>query len=138
MEIDFCAYLGDPVYADDDPALWQGRGGTQCFRRRGSRHSTRARRARRRGQNWRSPQRDLERQAPTPKAHEVTLADDCVVLDGVSQIGPGELWVTAQIVVEQTPWSASGGILSGSPAESLRNPARSSLPEKRENPRIHA
>ena len=37
------------------------------------------------------------------EAHEVTLADDCVVLDGVSQIGPGELWVTAQIVVEQTP-----------------------------------
>jgi hypothetical protein len=33
----------------------------------------------------------------------VTLADDCVVLDGVSQIDPGELWVTAQIVVELTP-----------------------------------
>jgi hypothetical protein len=32
----------------------------------------------------------------------VTLADDCVVLDAVSQIGPGELWVTAQIVVELT------------------------------------
>ena len=37
------------------------------------------------------------------EAHEVTLADDCVVLDAVSQIGPGELWVTAQIVVELTP-----------------------------------
>ena len=37
------------------------------------------------------------------EAHEVTLADDCVVLDAVSQIGPGELWVIAQIVVELTP-----------------------------------
>jgi hypothetical protein len=26
------------------------------------------------------------------EAHGVTLADDCVVLGGVSQIGPGELW----------------------------------------------
>ena len=29
----------------------------------------------------------------------MTLADDCVVLDAVSRIGPGELWVTAQTVV---------------------------------------
>jgi hypothetical protein len=33
----------------------------------------------------------------------VTLADDYVVLDGVSQVGTGELWVRAQIVVELTP-----------------------------------
>jgi hypothetical protein len=37
------------------------------------------------------------------EAHEVTLADDFVVLHGVSPIGRGELWVTAQIVVELTP-----------------------------------
>lgn len=24
MEIDFCAYLGDPAYADHDPGLWAG------------------------------------------------------------------------------------------------------------------
>ena len=101
MEIDFCAYLGNPAYADDDLGLWQGHGGTQCFRRRGSRHSTRARREGRRGQNWRSEiwsDKLRYREAP-----EVTLEDDCVVFDGVSQIGPGELWVTAQIVVELTP-----------------------------------
>ena len=23
MEIDFCAFLGDPAYADEDPGLWQ-------------------------------------------------------------------------------------------------------------------
>ena len=33
------------------------------------------------------------------EAPEVTLADDWVVLDAVSQIGPGGLWVTAQIMV---------------------------------------
>ena len=70
----------------------------------------------------------------TGRAREVTLADDYVVLDAVSQIGPSELWVTAQIVFELTPCSASGGIWSGSPAESLRNPARSSFPEKSETP----
>ena len=43
--------------------------------------------ARRRGQDWRSPQRDLKRQAPYREAHEVTLADDYVVLDAVSQLG---------------------------------------------------
>ena len=37
------------------------------------------------------------------EAHEVTLADDCVVLDAVSEIGPGGLWATAWIVVELTP-----------------------------------
>ena len=47
-------------------------------------------------ETWSDKLRDRE-------AHEVTLADDCVVLDAVSQIGPGELWVTAQIVVELTP-----------------------------------
>ena len=56
--------------------------------------------ARRRGQNWRSEiwsDKLRYREAP-----EVTLEDDCVVFDGVSQIGPGELRVTAQNVVEQT------------------------------------
>ena len=37
------------------------------------------------------------------EAHEVTLADECVVLDAVSHIGSGELWVTAQIVFELIP-----------------------------------
>jgi hypothetical protein len=29
----------------------------------------------------------------------VPLADDCGVVDAVTQSGPGELWLTAQIVV---------------------------------------
>ena len=60
----------------------------------------RAAREETRPKNWRSEiwsDKLRCREAP-----EVTLADDCVVLDGVSQIRPGQLWVTAQIVVEQT------------------------------------
>ena len=48
---------------------------------RGSRHSTRAARE---DQDWRIPA-DLE--PSDTGAHEVTLADDYVVLDAVSQLG---------------------------------------------------
>jgi hypothetical protein len=81
MEIDFCAYLGDHAYDD-----MQGHGGTQCFRGAPLVTQYAAARKETRPRNWRSPQRDLERKAPIPGAHEVTLVDDCVVLDAGSQI----------------------------------------------------
>jgi hypothetical protein len=101
MEIDFCAYLGDHAY--DDPARCKGMearsasGGAALV----TRHACGARGDAAKigaalSEIWSDKLRDRE-------AHEVTLADDCVVLDAVSQIGPGELWVTAQIVVELTP-----------------------------------
>ena len=101
MEIDFCAFLGDPAYADDDPGLWRDM--TVSRAERSEWLITGRGRGKRRDADaigaglariWLDMLRYNFREA-----HTVERSPDEVALLGVTQIGPGELWVTAKVRV---------------------------------------
>ena len=101
MEIDCCAYFGDPFYADDSPGLWR---------------DMEVRRSK--GGEWLISGRAVGKRADAPaiaaelsaiwdqrlryhfrSAHTVSTAADSATLRAVTQIGPGDLWVTADVRV---------------------------------------
>jgi len=90
MEIDFCAYLGDHAY--DDPARCKGMEVRSASEARRSSLDT-PRRARRRGQGIGAAISEIwSAKLRYRGAHEVTLADDSVVLDAGSQIAQANCW----------------------------------------------
>ncbi len=102
MEIDFCAFLGDPAYADEDPGLWQNmvvhrHEGAQWLitgRAKGRREDADAISAEL-ARIWeeRLSYRDRE-------GHTIETARDYITLRAVTQIAPGALWVTATVRVD--------------------------------------
>jgi hypothetical protein len=99
MEIDFTAYLGDPAYANNDPGLWQDMAISRAERpewlikghARGRRQDADAIGSKL-TRIWLDKLRYNFREA-----HTVERSSDEVALLGVTQIGPGELWVTANV-----------------------------------------
>jgi hypothetical protein len=104
MEIDCCAHLGDPSYADDNPVLWQD---MEVRRTEGA--------------EWLISGHAVGKRADAPaiaaelsaiwdqrlryhyrSAHTVSTAADNVTLNAVTQIGPGDLWVTTEVQVALT------------------------------------
>ena len=102
MEIDFDAFLGDHVYTDEDPGLWQNMAiqrhpdaqwlitGRATGHREGA-DAIGAELAR----IWEKYLRYRER-----AGHTVEIASDQVTLRAVTQIAPGGLWVTATVQVD--------------------------------------
>ncbi len=101
MEIDCCAFFGDPSYADDSPGLWQ---------------DMEVRRSE--GAEWLISGRATGKQGDAPEiaaelstiwdqhlryhyrsANAVSTTADAVTLRAVTQIGPGDIWVTADVRV---------------------------------------
>ncbi|MBK8445261.1 MAG: hypothetical protein IPL41_00630 [Micropruina sp.] len=101
MEIDACAYLGDPAYADDDPELWQG---MRVQRSEGSEWLINGR-ASGKSEDASSIAEALSRiweqklRYNYESAHTVRVATESVTLLAVTQSGPGDIWVTARIEV---------------------------------------
>jgi hypothetical protein len=104
MEIDACAYLGDPAYADDDPELWHD---MSVQRSEGSEWLIRGH-ATGKAENAASIAEALSRiweeklRYNYQSAHTVVAAADSVTLQAVTQIGPGDIWVTTNIRVALT------------------------------------
>jgi hypothetical protein len=104
MEIDCDAYLGDPAYSDEVPDLWRevtvsrSEGaewliaGTAIASRHDA-HAVAAELAR----IWVEKLRYSYREA-----HTIVEQPDEVTLLAVTQIGPGQLWVTAKVSVHLT------------------------------------
>ena len=101
MEIDCCAFFGDPSYADDSPGLWRN---MEVRRSEGAEWLISGRAAGKHGDAqaiaselssiWEQHLRYHYR-----SAHTVSTASDAVTLRAVTQIGPGEIWVTADVRV---------------------------------------
>lgn len=101
MEIDCCAYLGDPAYADDDSGLWRN---MEVRRSEGAewliagralgRHSDAPAIAAELSKIW-----DQQLRYHYRSAHTVGTSAESVTFQAVTQIGPGEIWVTAQVEV---------------------------------------
>ena len=101
MEIDFCTYLGDPAYADEDPGLWDDMAVSRAERAEwlvtGRAHG--------RPQDADAIESELARIWRDKlcyhfrEAHTIERSPHEVALFGVTQIGPGELWVTAHVRV---------------------------------------
>jgi hypothetical protein len=104
MEMDCSAFLGDPAFANDDPGLW---------------HDMTVRRSE--GAEWLISGRAVARFDDGPaiadalpkiweehlryqyrSAHAVTRTSDSVLLRAVTQVGPGAMWVTAEVEVALT------------------------------------
>ena len=105
MEMDCCAYFGDPSFAvDEDRGLWHG----MAVRRS-------------EGAEWLISARAVGslRDAPAVgnelsriweehlryeyrSAHTVTTTPDTILFQAVTQAGPGRLWVTADVQVALT------------------------------------
>jgi len=104
MEMDCCAYLGDPAFAGDDPGLWHG----MTVRRS-------------EGADWLITGRAVSRVGDAPavatelsriwdqnlryeyrSAHTVATATASVTLRAVTQAGPAGIWVTAEVEVALT------------------------------------
>jgi hypothetical protein len=101
MEIDSCAYLGDPDYANDDPGLWTD----MTVRRSGSDEWLITGRARGRAGDAPAIAAELSRiweqrlRYNYRSAHTVISAPDSVTLRAVTQIGPHDTWVTSSVRV---------------------------------------
>jgi hypothetical protein len=102
MEIDFCAYLGNPAYVDEDPRLWRdmevhrSQGGEWLITGHATGRSDRADViARELTRVWEERLRYRYR-----AGHTVTSTPGYVRLRAVTQIGPGGLWVTAEVQVD--------------------------------------
>ena len=102
MEMDFCAYLGDPAFANEDPGLWAGmsvwraegtdwlvRGAARSKRSLASEISTFL------AGVWTENLRYEHREE-----HVVTMTPDEVSLRAVTQAAPSGLWVTALVQIE--------------------------------------
>lgn len=104
MEIDCSAYFGGPAYADDETGIW---------------HDMQMRRLE--GAEWLISGRAVGKQGDATaiaaelsriwdqhlkyhyrSAHTVSTAADAVTLRAVTQIGPGDIWVTADVQVALT------------------------------------
>jgi hypothetical protein len=100
MEIDACAYLGDSAFADE-PGLWQD---MSVQRSEGSEWLIIGR-ASCQAENAAAIAEALARiweerlRYNYQSAHTVVSAPDSVTLLAVTQIGPGDIWVTANIRV---------------------------------------
>lgn len=104
MEIDCCAYFGDPSYADDDPGLWAD---MEVRRSEGAEWLISGRAVGKRedaalisdqlGEIWDQRLRYHHR-----SAHTVSTSQESVTLRAVTQIGPGDIWVTAKVEVTLT------------------------------------
>jgi hypothetical protein len=102
MEIDFCVFLGDPAYADEDPGLWQNmvvqsREGAQWLitgQAKGRREDADAIGAEL-ARIWEECLSYRDR-----AGHTIETAPDHVTLQAVTQIAPGALWVTATVKVD--------------------------------------
>lgn len=101
MEIDACAYLGDPAYADSHHEVWQD---MRVQRSEGSDWLINGR-AVGKSQDASSIAEALSQiweqrlRYNYLSAHTVISAPDMVTLLAVTQIGPGDIWVTARIEV---------------------------------------
>ena len=101
MEMDACAYFGDPAFANKDPGPW---------------HAMTVRRSE--GSDWLITGRAVGMRSDAPtiadelskiwdehlrykyrSAHTVTTTPDSVLFRAVTQAGPGEIWVTADVQV---------------------------------------
>ena len=102
MEIDFCAYLGDPSDADERPDLWQD----MVVRRSDGAEWLITGRARGRSDQADSIAAELSRvweeslRYHFRAEHVVSSTPGYVRLRAVTQIGPGDLWVTAEVQVD--------------------------------------
>lgn len=102
MEIDFCIYLGDPAYADEGPELWQD----MVVRRSDGAEWLVTGRASGRSDNADSIAAELSRvweetlRYDFRAEHIVSSTPEYVRLRAVTQIGPGDLWVTAEVQVD--------------------------------------
>jgi hypothetical protein len=104
MEMDCCAYFGDPAFADEDPGLWHG---MTVRRSEGAEWLITARAAGRSGEAlaigrelakiWEDHLRYEYRSADT-----VTTTPDAVVFRAVTQAGPGGIWATVHVDVALT------------------------------------
>jgi hypothetical protein len=101
MEIDACAFLGDPAYADDDPGLWHD----MTVRRSEGAEWLISGRATGKAEDAASIGAELSRiweqrlRYDYRSAHTVIWAPDSVTLRAVTQMDPGHIWVTADIQV---------------------------------------
>jgi hypothetical protein len=101
MEIDACAYMGDPAYADEDPELWQD---MSIISSEDSEWLINGR-ASGKWEDGASITEALFRiweetlRYDYQSAHTVVSALGTVTLLAVTQIGPGDFWVTAKIEV---------------------------------------
>jgi hypothetical protein len=102
MEIDFCAFLGDPAYADEDSGLWQN---MVVHRHEGAQWLISGR-AEGRQEDADAIGAELariweERLSYQYRAgHAVETTPDHITLRAVTQIAPGGLWVTANVQVD--------------------------------------
>jgi len=101
MEIDCCAYFGDPAYADDDADLWhdmavsRSEGAEWLITGRASAKLENAKLiAAELSRVWEEKLRYHYR-----SAHTIEQRPGEVVLLAVTQIGPSDLWVTAKVSV---------------------------------------
>jgi hypothetical protein len=104
MEMDCCAFLGDPAFANGDPDLWRD----MAVRRS-------------EGAEWLITGRAVARVAHGPavadalpkiweehlryeyrSAHLVTTSPDLVLFQAVTQAGPRQMWVTSEVTVALT------------------------------------
>lgn len=101
MAIDCCAHLGDPAYADDVTHLWQD---VKIRRSDGAEWLISGRATGKRGDAvpiaaelstiWNRRLRYRYR-----SAHTLSTTAESVTLRGVTQLGPGDIWVTVRIEV---------------------------------------
>ncbi len=101
MEIDACAYLGDPAYAEDDPGLWhemsvnRSEGSEWLITGRASgKAEDAAAIATTLAQIW-----DRHLRYSYQSAHTVVSTPDSITLWAVTQIDPGGIWVTVEVQV---------------------------------------
>lgn len=101
MEMDCCAFLGDPAFANEDPGLWQGmtvqrsEGAEWLITGRATaRFSDAQAVADELPRLWEEHLRYEYRSATT-----VSATSDSVLFRAVTQAGPGRIWVTAQVEV---------------------------------------
>jgi hypothetical protein len=101
MEIDACAYLGDPAYAEDDPELWHEMSVNRSERsewlitgRASGKAEDAAAIATTLSRIW-----DEQLRYNYQSAHTVVSTPDSITLRAVTQIDPGGTWVTAEVQV---------------------------------------
>ena len=112
MEIDFCALLGDPAYADEDPGLWQN----MIVHRREEAQWLITGQAEGRREDASAIGAELARiweerlSYQHCAGHTIEARPTRITLRAVTQIAPGGLWVTAIVQVDrQAGYAASGG-----------------------------